>query len=330
MKIHDQELSVANGGQHGWPEAVGVAQVKLAQIVSVTGSQAVALLISTRAEDGREHKERIEVGTLMKIGTPNSFAIGVVSSITCPLPDMAPNPDNLKLIELNLAGEIAHDRKSGARVFRRGVAGMPSVGDPVYSLSGDDLELVYAQPDVETISVGGLYQNPAVDAYLRVDDLLGKHFIVVGTTGCGKSSATIGILQSVLGKYRFGHIVVLDMHNEYAAAFGGMAELIDPTNLRLPFWMMTFQELSAALTSDDEHKDVEVEILNEAVLQSKRRYSDTQSHRLRRSTDNLSISIDAPTPFRLSDITAFIDDRLGRLEKTQPVLPLKRLKNRIE
>ncbi len=314
-----------------WQNVERSAQKRLARIVSVTGSQAVAIVNAPRAGETHAQGERIEIGALMKIGTPNSTAIGVVSSVTCPLPDSSGAQEGIELIELNLAGEIAHDPQNGRLLFRRGVSGMPSVGDPVYSLSSEDLQLVYAQPEVETIAVGRLYQNPNVEAHLRVDDLLGKHFIIVGTTGCGKSSATIGILQSVLQEYRFGHIVVLDMHNEYASAFGEMAELIDPVSLRLPFWMMSFQELTAALTGEDEHKETEIEILSEAVQQSKRRYSDSQSHRVRRSrADNLGISVDTPTPFRLSDITAFIDDRLGRLEKTQPILPLRRLKGRIE
>jgi DNA helicase HerA-like ATPase len=323
------ELATAKAWHSDWQNADRTTQKRLARIVSVTGSQAVAILNAPRADEPHAQGERIEIGALMKIGTPNSSAIGVVSSVTCPLPESSGSHEGIELIELNLAGEIASDMQTGRRLFRRGVAGMPSVGDPVYSLSSEDLQLVYGQPEVATITVGRLYQNPNVEAHLRVDDLLGKHFLIVGTTGCGKSSATIGILQSVLEKYKFGHIVVLDMHNEYGSAFGEMAEQIDPASLRLPFWMMNFQELTAALTGDDEHKDREIEILSEAVQQSKRRYSESQ-HRLRRASDNIGISVDTPTPFRLSDVTAFIDERLGRLEKTQPILPLRRLKNRIE
>jgi hypothetical protein len=124
--------------------------------------------------------------------------------------------------------------------------------------------------------------------------------------------------------------VVLDIHNEYATAFDGMAELIDPANLHLPYWLMNFNELTAALTTDDGHREAEVEILSEAVLASKKRYAGAQSRRLRETSGAISITVDTPSPFRLSDITAFIDERLGRLEKTQAVTPLRRLKSRIE
>ena len=62
----------------------------------------------------------------------------------------------------------------------------------------------------DTVEVGTLYQDAAVPARLLVDDLFGKHFLIVGTTGCGKSSALSCILQSLLPDYREARVVVLD------------------------------------------------------------------------------------------------------------------------
>ena len=50
---------------------------------------------------------------------------------------------------------------------------------------------------------------------IRVDDLLGKHFAILGTTGTGKSCTTALILRSILEKNPAAHIVLLDPHNEY-------------------------------------------------------------------------------------------------------------------
>src|SRR5262249_46943112 len=155
--------------------------------------------------------------------------------------------------------------------FNRGLSSLPSVGDSVYLTGRNDLELVYSQPGAATIDVGQLYLNSGVSARLLMDDLFGKHFIVVGTTGCGKSSSVCCILKRALKEQPSAHIVVLDIHNEYASAFDGMAELIDPTNLHLPYWLMNFNELILALTTDDAHRDAEIEILSEAVQASKKR-----------------------------------------------------------
>jgi DNA helicase HerA-like ATPase len=306
------------------------ARVRVAQIVSVSGSQAIALLDRAAPKRDQFDEKRIEMGALMKIRTPECFVVGVVSAISCPIPESDADPQNQIMIELNLAGEIPIGGRNQKLAFNRGLTSLPSVGDAVYLTSRNDLELVYSQPGAATIDVGKLYLNSGVSARLLMDDLFGKHFIVVGTTGCGKSSAVCCILQSALQEHRSAHIVVLDIHNEYSTAFGGMAELIDPTNLHLPYWLMNFNELTVALTTDDVHRDAEVEILGEAVLASKKRYAGAQSRRLRESSGAIGITVDTPTPFRLSDITAFIDERLGRLEKTQSVIPLRRLRNRID
>ena len=42
------------------------------------------------------------------------------------------------------------------------------------------------------------------------------------------------------------------------------------------------------------------------------------------------ITVDTPTPFRMSDVMAWLDEQLGRLERTQLLLPYRRLKARIE
>src|SRR4029079_14782166 len=106
-----------------------------------------------------------------------------------------------------------------------------------------DYTRAVSNADAGAIEVGPLYQDELVPARLLVDDLLAKHFIVVGTTGCGKSSAVTCILRRVLTDYQHAHVVVLDVHNEYKSVFGEQAEAIDTSNLNLPYWLLNFQEL---------------------------------------------------------------------------------------
>jgi Mg/Co/Ni transporter MgtE len=67
------------------------------------------------------------------------------------------------------------------------------------------------------------------------DNLLGKHFAVLGTTGCGKSCAVTLILRAILEQHPNAHVVLLDPHNEYPSAFGDIAEIIGPESLQLPY-----------------------------------------------------------------------------------------------
>src|SRR5262249_11836618 len=149
------------------------------------------------------------------------------------------------------------------------------------------------------------YQDKNVPARLLTDDLLRKHFIVVGSTGSGKSCALTCIPRRLLDVRKTAHVVILDVHNEYARAFGNLVEKITLDDFRLPLWMLNFRELCVALTSDDRHQEDEIEILNEGVVYAKRRYAEAAAGRLRKSADNLILTADTPAPFRVSDVIAF-------------------------
>jgi DNA helicase HerA-like ATPase len=313
------------------------AKQRFGHIVSVSGSQAVAALDASQQTLENGKSKRIEIGVLVKIPTPLSSVIGIISAMSSPLPSVPGEDKEVRLVELSLAGEILTDQKSGAPFFRRGVSNSPALGDPVDYATREELACVYIQPDSATIEIGTLFQDGTVPARLLIDELFGKHFLVVGTTGSGKSCAVTTILQRVLVDHHSAHIVVLDVHNEYADAFGDKAERIHPGNLRLPFWLLNFRELCAALTSPDVHHDAEVQILSDAILASRRRNAAGRggapielSSVKKGISKSDAITVDTPTPFQLADVTAYLNDQLGKLERVQATLPYMRLKNRIE
>lgn len=317
-----------------------VATRPFGHIVSVAGAQAVAALEMSPEILDLGSIDRIEIGVLIKIPTPVSSVVGIVSSMSSPAPAVVQDEKEIRLIELSLAGEIFVDKQTGERYFRRGISNSPALGDPVAHASHEDLACVYSQPHKPTIDVGTLFQDLSVPARLLVDELFGKHFLVVGTTGSGKSSAVTAILGRVLEEYRHAHIVVFDVHNEYGQVFGDKAELISPSNLRLPFWLLNFRELCSALTTPDGDRDAEVQILSDAILAAKRRNVGGQVAQIRSAVEGSlakrivsrgsAITVDTPTPFHLSDVISYLDDQLGKLERTQPALAYMRLKDQIE
>ena len=297
---------------------------RFGHIVSVSGSQAIASLDVSLPQS----VNRIEIGALVKIAAARASVIGIVSGMSSPMPGEGSEDKEVRLVELNLAGEIITGEESGALAFRRGVSNSPALGDTVTYVSREELASVYLQPKASTIDVGTLFQDPMVPAHFLVDELFGKHFLVVGSTGSGKSCAITAILQRVLEDHNHAHIVVLDVHNEYAQAFGERVERITANNLRLPFWLLNFQEICAALTGADSHHDAEVQILSEAIVAAKKRTAGTPTRRL--SGKGTAITVDTPAPYLLSDLIAYLDDQLGKLERAQVTLPYLRLKNRIE
>lgn len=305
----------------------------IGRIVSVTGPRAVAALDRSAQRILHEEAPRVQIGALLKVATPASSVIGLVTGVSKPMPATDEESEEIGLVELNLVGEIGLVGPDRQPMFRLGVASPPTIGDSLLLADRNDLTRVFAPSALATIKVGSLYQDPTVAARLRVDDLLSKHFIIVGSTGSGKSCALTCILQRILDDHQYAHMVVLDIHNEYVAAFGDKVESIDLNNFHLPFWLLNFQELTAALTTSDEHRDAETEILSEGVIFARRRYTDTGAVRgalLRKPADIMHLTVETPTPFRLSDVIAFIDEQLGRLERTQVTLPYRRLKARIE
>ncbi len=308
--------------------------VRIGHVVSVAGATAVAVLDRASDASKREGDPRIQIGSVVKIQTPDCPVMGLVSAISAPMPEMDGKKEDVGLIEINLAGEMYISDATRRLSFRRGVTNMPTLGDPVVMADRHDLTRIYAPAGVHSIRIGTLYHDSAVPARLLTDDLVAKHFIVVGSTGSGKSCALTCILQRLLEGRESAHVIILDIHDEYATAFGDLVEHITLDNFSLPLWMLTFRELCIALTSDDGHQDDEIDILNEGVLFAKRRYSTAVAGRAgvlaRKLGEGPMITVDTPTPFRVSDIIAYVDNELGKLERTRVTLPYRRLKARLE
>src|SRR3546814_6852708 len=71
--------------------------------------------------------------------------------------------------------------------------------------------------------------------------MLGKHFALLGSTGTGKSTATALILHRICEMAPEGHVVMLDPHGEYSAAFKNDGEVFNVDNLAMPYWLMNFE-----------------------------------------------------------------------------------------
>jgi len=299
--------------------ASAVTVQKIGRVISVQGCSAQIELLSAPTPS------RAEIGAMAKIRTRTAEVVAIISALSV---KPSANGDQV-VLDLVLVGEIRDD--GHGKHFHRGVAHFPCIGDESFLAGGADIASVFVQADLATLNVGTLYQDPSIPARLMADDLFSKHFAIVGTTGSGKSCALTSILRQALQFHRYAHVVVLDLHGEYHRAFGPQAEVIGSYDLHLPFWLLNFQELRSVLTSRDDHYDAQTEILADAILVAKKRFLENTTGRIRsRASDTASGTVDSPTPFRLSDLLAYIDEQLGKLERPYPTLAYRRLKARIE
>ena len=309
----------------------------IGRIVSVTGSKAIVLLDGgnpTTDTRQRTALERPEMGTLLAIDTPNTVVLAIVSALSVPVPAQREGDTEIWIAELGLVGELW--RKEGNTFqFNRGVTVYPSLGDRVRVASKPELEQAFCGDMTNSVRVGVIKQDSSIPAMIRVDDMLGKHFAILGTTGTGKSCTTALILRSILQKNPAAHIVLLDPHNEYATAFPEWAEVISPRNMQLPYWLLTFEELVEVLLGNSTDRKYEIEILQELIPIAKGRYSvardkrEAQSLRRGQSPDS-KYTVDTPVPYRTSDLTSLIDERMGKLENKRDLSPYRNLKTRLD
>lgn len=310
----------------------------LGRIVSVTGSQAIVHLFDDLTDVVNEHAPRCDMGTFVKIVTPTSKVIGLIAGLTVPVPSQNINEREIKIAELELVGELYFDHSCGRWKFRRGVSIYPTLEDRVYVANRKDLDDIFSSEDHASIRIGSVYQDESIEANVMIDGLLRKHFAVLGTTGCGKSCTVALILRSVLEKCPNAHIVLLDPHNEYSSTFGDMAEYINQDNLHLPYWLMTFEELSEVVLGADFKNSIEIDILRECVKQAKSTYgvrpmrsNIVDTGKIARSIGGPGVpTIDTPTPYKISDVLQILDNEMGRLEKAQNLGPYRTVKANLE
>ena len=131
----------------------------------------------------------------------------------------------------------------------------PAIGDPVLAVGVRELRLVYNDASNSAVAIGHLQQDSSIAAYVDLEDMLSKHFAVLGTTGVGKSSAVVLLLQQIVRTQPHLRIFVLDAHNEYGKPFADKALVLNPRNLRLPFWLFNFEEMvDVAVRSSSGHR----------------------------------------------------------------------------
>jgi DNA helicase HerA-like ATPase len=303
------------------------------RIVSVTGSQAIALIFHTPDGSLESKSLQPEMGTLLKVDTPISVVLCLVSALSAPAPTERDSETELWIAEIELVGELFKNKDGVPDSFRRGVMAYPGLGDLVYKCSHKELQKAYSWDNEETITIGKIHQDQGIDAVIRVNEMLGKHFAVLGSTGTGKSCSTALLLRRILGKNPEGHVVLIDPHNEYTQSFGNMAEVISVNELQLPFWFLTFEEIVEVLLGERKEKAKEVEILADLIPMAKARYANGKHGNGRlsvRTSDNANFSVDAPLPYRISDIMDLLNEHMGRLEMKNSIGPYKALKARIE
>jgi hypothetical protein len=303
----------------------------LGSVLSVRGSEACVGLPAPAIND----QLRPTVGTFLAITAGRRRLIGVVTEVASS-GDTDADARCGAVARLDLMGEIETDAV-GAERFSRGVSAYPVIGDAARIIGRDELRLVYkaSSASASAINIGVLHLDDSIAAYVDVDNLLSKHFAVMGSTGVGKSSGVAVILNEILDVRPNLRIFLLDGHNEYGRCFGPRANVVNAATLKLPFWLFNFEEFVDALYYGRAGVDEELDILAEQIPIAKSLYQTQRAsseHVILRKVDPRSAgyNVDTPVPYTMQDLVALIDERMGRLENRASRMHHHRLLSRID
>lgn len=221
--------------------------------------------------------------------------------------------NDARVIEFNLFGEGEWHEVSGnwQLKFERGISSFPLPLQKVYLTPTSELKQIFTSAEnlIDLIKIGTYSGTGGTNCLADLNELLGKHTAILGSTGSGKSGAVTVILKSIIDKQKdFAswkpRIVILDPHNEYPIAFKGNSNTYSTDNgsLKLPYWLLNLEELSDLLLGKSEFTaTTQKNIIKKALLEC--RYAGATVAGL----DKDKISIDSPLPFQMSQFRSLID-----------------------
>jgi DNA helicase HerA-like ATPase len=314
-------------GEEDRRDGVAPGNRLLGRVVACSGSRATISAVAESGETGLT--ELWAVGRLISISVGRNRVVALVYAMSTDQQNWTEHRDTIFRIEVELLGEV-HVGPEGREEFSAGITDYPYLGAIAHRIRAADLAKVYDSGKNDVCVIGKLTQDESLDATIHVPSMLEKHFAIVGTTGVGKSTAVTLLLRKAIEANPRLRVLILDPHNEFASAFGDLAVVIDTDTLDLPFWLFKLEEFAEVVFRGRPPVPEEMDILRDLVPEAKRAFRGSSDNGLmRRASEKSSVTADTPVPFRIADLLALVDERIGRLEGRAEKPHLRSLKVRI-
>jgi hypothetical protein len=309
-----------------------IENLSIGSIIEVDGVNIVAELDKsvkdlTRIFEGNTYYIG-QFGSIIKIHFGRRILYGYVSRLRMKSEIMdinVPTDNNdARIIEFSLFGEGEWHNQGGDwnMKFERGISNFPLPLQKVYLTPTSELKQIFTSAEeAENLIKIGTYSGTGGTVCLAdLNELLGKHSAILGSTGSGKSGAVTVLLKSIIDKKKdfetwHPRIVILDPHNEYTTAFKGNCSSFSTDNgsLKLPYWLLSLEELCDLLLGKAEFTaTTQKNIVKKALLECRKKSAVTFG------IDEDKITIDSPIPFKISEFKDLIDqDRIKLTESKQ-------------
>jgi DNA helicase HerA-like ATPase len=326
QNLADDRVTLVPGDDAASPSGTAA----IGRVVAVGGSH-VVVQFSSAMSGGGPGDPGVTVGTFLGIWNGHSLVIGALCEIML---DKLLNGQHVAhpMGKIDLLGEIL-PLESGGGTFQRGVSNYPRIGHPIVTVDRDELQIMFDVSGPDTINVGTLQQDSAIGAYIAVDDMVSKHFAIFGSTGAGKSSGVALILREIMAARSDLRILLIDPHNEYGACFEDKAHVVRPGNLQLPYWLFNFEEIVEVIFGRRDDADAEIALLAELIPLAKSEFA-SKAAGARTSYRQVEVeggryTVDTPVPYRLDDVVAQAEARMGKLENRDIAVQYQRLLMRL-
>lgn len=304
---------------------VPVANLAIGRVIEVDGAHIVAELDPDVTELARIYAGETypigQFGSIVKIHFGRRLIYAIVGRLRMKAEfeaerGVAPHSESdERVLEADLFGEAEWTRCGSDAApawdlrFQRGIGTYPLPQQTVYLTPKAELRLIYGDKRSSVVCLGEHVGSGGAPCYADMNELLGKHTAILGSTGSGKSGAVAAIVHSLLDRKRdrrhttwTPRIVILDPHNEYGTAFPTRSRLsTEDGSLSLPYWLMTLQETVSLLLGKTEFVATSQANIVKAALLAAR----TEGAQ-RLGIDVASITVDSPVPYRLETLKARI------------------------
>src|SRR5438067_5242003 len=301
--------------------AGGSALDALGEVVEIAGSGSQIRLHAAKLTALQSHKDP-SVAMSGQVGSQVKMVVGA-NWLIANVRTMRAGEGGEVVAHVDYLGEGTRDGSGKMTNFRRGVTRYPIPGATVLPVSTEDLRAVFAASDEPHVEIGTVYPTDDIRGALYVDPMLSKHFAILGSTGTGKSTSVALILHRISQLSPEGHIVMIDPHGEYSAAFKNCGEIFNVDNLQLPYWLMNFEEhCEVLLTSQGQERQRDADILAKCLLAARIKGKNLDQYG--------KVTVDSPIPYLLTDLNGIIVNEMGKLDRAGDTLPFQRIKTKLD
>ncbi|WP_460130542.1 ATP-binding protein [Pseudomonas sp. H1_D05] len=267
-------------------------------------------------ENFEKFKPSLQVGKFLKIEDGNhNFAVASIRNISSQHINKEGELEWKFSIEASPTGALTRNDEDQF-IFTRGTQVLPVPTEKVHIFEPKDLDFIFSKDGNFNYKIGTLSNNKAIDFHVDGDKFFGKHIGIVGSTGSGKSCTVARILHNAVGIndnknlnlecQKNSHVIIFDMHSEYASAFtmhnsqNFNLNLLNVDDLKLPYWLMNSEELeSLFIEGNEQGAHNQISQFKKAVILNKERFNPELG----------SITYDTPVYFSIREVFNYIKNK---------------------